>query len=284
MNKSQLLEQMAELGPTDGRPPERHTWDRHRYELRRHCKKGDDLGKFLQWSTLTETMFVGEAPYIADEFSMLRDSGEWERWRKAIEETEFGGAPRLSYAEYTSGNLVHQAYHVFMWENALGLRAENLNRIVEFGGGYGAMALIMRRLGFSGEYFIFDVPEVSLLQGWYLSATGVENVAMCPCKDTEQYEPPRYVDLVVGCWSLSEAPVKTRELFLDAVEPYSYLIAYQPQWKDTDNVAWFDKFTDEHNEYHWSLTDACRGSRYLFGKMRGGAYLTYSDYEDGNGA
>src|SRR3712207_7978939 len=37
----------------------------------------------------------------------------------------------------SSGNLLHHAYHVCRFEEATGLRAEQLELVVEFGGGYG---------------------------------------------------------------------------------------------------------------------------------------------------
>jgi hypothetical protein len=78
----------------------RTKWDEHRLSLRRHVKK-DDLDEFLTWSTITATMFVGEAPYVEQELLQLMNHRN--HWRSALSESDIGNPPRLSYAPWTSG-------------------------------------------------------------------------------------------------------------------------------------------------------------------------------------
>lgn len=42
-------------------------------------------------------------------------------------------------ARFTSANRVHQAYHLYRFEQTTGLRIDDFGQIVEVGGGYGAM-------------------------------------------------------------------------------------------------------------------------------------------------
>ncbi|KAJ1474744.1 hypothetical protein T484DRAFT_1831154, partial [Baffinella frigidus] len=101
----------------------------------------------------------------------------------------------------TSTNLVHQAYHTFVfqqatsllpWEAAGGLVVEfggtygclcNLMHtggmcdaasglVVEFGGGYGCLCNLMHTGGFEGQYLLYDLPVFSLIQTYYLSSNG----------------------------------------------------------------------------------------------------------------
>ena len=46
--------------------------------------------------------------------------------------------------------------------------------IVEFGGGYGSMCRLVRKLGFKGRYVIFDLRPILALQKYYLGLHGVE--------------------------------------------------------------------------------------------------------------
>lgn len=130
-----------------------------------------------------------------------------------------------------TNNLIHQAYHLQQWEQATGQRVENLKTIVEFGGGYGAMCLLCHQLGFSGRYIIYDLPEFSLLQQYYLSQCGIE-------ADWNPRRKPRPVDLLIGLYSLSEVPPNER----NPVRANSYLFLYSGQWQDYDNVGWFKRF------------------------------------------
>ena len=45
--------------------------------------------------------------------------------------------------------------------------------IVEFGGGYGSMCRLLHKLGFSGQYFIYDLPEFVALQRYFLKSIGM---------------------------------------------------------------------------------------------------------------
>ena len=58
-------------------------------------------------------------------------------------------------------------------EKSTGIQLESVEVVLDFGGGSSSQAQAMRRLGFQGTYFIFDLPPVSLLQrfsfGWQVT-------------------------------------------------------------------------------------------------------------------
>lgn len=141
--------------------------------------------------------------------------------------------PLHDYPEL-SMNLVHQTYHIHQWEQATGRRINTLDTIVEFGGGYGAMCLLCHRLGFEGKYIIYDLPEFSLLQEYYLSQFGLlANVTWNPKKK------PKPVDLFMALYSLSEVKPELREEKL--VRADSYLFLYSGKWEAWDNVEYFQE-------------------------------------------
>ena len=105
--------------------------------------------------------------------------------------------------------------------------------------------MIAARAGFRGDYFIQDVPEVSLLQEYYLSNVGVNAILTTETPDIE-------ADLVVGCYSFSEIPINLRESVLARVKGRSYLFAYQDVFYEVDNYEWFKKFAHSRPHLDWN--------------------------------
>lgn len=259
MEVEELRAAFSELPFVDEQPPD-WSWERHRWEIVRHAKN-DDPERFLRWSTIQATMFPGETKWLLRELDELRMSGEWPRWAEAIREPFFGDPLPMPSCWWTSGNLIHQAYHLFMWEIAAGRKIHDLGNIYEFGGGYGAMAFVASRSGFVGDYFIQDVAEVSLLQEYYLSNVGVNAVLTTETPDVE-------ADLVIGCYSFSEVPIKLRESVLAKVTGKSYLFAYQDVFYNVDNLGWFREFANKRNDLAWTEihVEHLPGRYYLIGK------------------
>ena len=258
MNADELRVAFSEMPFVDEQPPD-YTWERHRWEIIRHAKN-DDPERFLRWSTIQATMFPGETWWIRREIEALRKSKDWPRWAMAIEESFFGDPPPMASYGWTSGNLIHQAYHLFMWEIAARRKICDLGNIYEFGGGYGAMAMVAARSGFGGDYFIQDVPEISLLQEYYLSNVGVNAILTTETLNME-------VDLLIGCYSFSETPINLRESVLAKVKGKSYLFAYQDIFYEVDNFGWFREFAKGRDDLAWHeiQVEHLPGRYYLIG-------------------
>ena len=221
-------------------------WTRHRRSIRRHVETSDPM-RFLNWSTITATMFVGDANYIEYELEALKNSGEGNRWRDAIQETYLGAPATLPYYTATSGNLVHQAYHLKRWEDMTGKKLENIESIFEFGCGYGAMALVAHRLGFVGDYYVHDFHEMLLLTQFYLGNLGIEDIHYFD--DIQSLN----IDLFVACYSLSEARTRIRSHVLDNVVADNYLLVFQEYWDGVHNYEWFDSFTLSRPDLYWNM-------------------------------
>lgn len=209
-------------------------WRENCKQLRIHFES-NNFQEFLQWSTIQATMFVGNAPYIPLEFAELAEYVPFLSESKVGNPTLFDG--------WTSGNLIHQMYHLKQW---LDLTKQNLKKmisIVEVGGGYGAMALLCRRLGFEGQYSIIDLPELQQIQEWYLSRTiGTENISW--------WFVPKYCDLLIGLHSIGEMPISERESILSEVVPHEYLFAFMPEFDGANNIEWFTQLSARKG-YGW---------------------------------
>lgn len=287
--RERLVRLRAEIGAlhvgTDGSGGPRTTdhWSAGRRRLR-EAVLADDPAQLLTWPVIRDTMLVaGELhPYLAAELDVLQADPQWaDRWRAASEEDPVGSPPPLPGHPTGSGNRLHHAYQFRLLEQAGAPGVHTYDGVVEFGAGYGAMCAVARRLGFAGRYLLFDLPEFSALQRWYLGELGVPEAdgdgGAGAAFESREDELARVVgeaserDLFVAMWSLSETPLALRERLLPGGERFGgYLVGYQPQFESIDNVAWFADFRAARPEVEWSGGDPepASGNRYLIGRRR----------------
>jgi hypothetical protein len=208
--------------PNDSAPPLWSYWRHQLWQL----AQSDDPHNFMKWPPIYHCM--------------LQD-----HWRNSIgfEIQYFDGknvpswielAMRDKHVDSSWYNLIHQAYHILRWQEATGQRIADMESIYEFGGGYGAMALVCNRLGFKGRYYIYDLPEFGLLQQWYLGECGIDNVTWLPRQATYGD-----VDLLIACYSLSETDFAERDRILQAWPANSYLFLYSNKFEQFDNIEYF---------------------------------------------
>lgn len=249
MTPDELKTAFAALPPMDPVKPA-HNWTFWAWDLRQNVLN-NDITEFLTWPGVVGTMFVGNAPYIRFEGTKLNYT-----YRQVIKEPRVGNPSIYLYGGKgieSSGNLIHQAYHLVQWQHTVKRHygdLDDLDTIVEVGGGYGAMALICHRLGFRGRYIILDLPEFSLLQRYYLSNVGVGNVEF-----RTQIDELIDCDLLIGLYSLNEMPLHIRETIIDLCPAQSYLIAYGANWGGWDNVAWAGELMKRkgYNWHNWNI-------------------------------
>ena len=246
MNANELKDAFRSL-PAMPKMSPAHTWEFWRYDLRQNVMNNDPE-KFLTWPGLVGTMFVGNAPYIDYEAECLGDA-----LVEVIAEPGFGSpalydVPFVWSADFkSSGNLIHQAYHIQQWEeHRTSKEIQDCDIIVEIGGGYGAMALLVHRLGFKGRYIIYDLPEFSLLQQYYLSNVGVTGVEFIT-----QFPNEIDCDLLIGLFSLGEMPLETRSMILAQCHAKSFLMAYSARWGGYDNIGWGNELM-KRKGYLWN--------------------------------
>ena len=160
---------------------------------------------------------------------------------------------------YQSANLIHQLYHLYKWQQTTGRNIAGLGGIVEFGAGYGALALVANRLGFDGEYFIVDLPEFALLQQFFLSRTARRH----PDPDDHRgfywvgMDWPGYLtdsgyDLAIAGYSLSEVDYGLRDWFFGSFPAKSYLLWYSNRFEEYDNLDYFQRYLPgTMPDIHW---------------------------------
>lgn len=233
---------------------------------------------FLQWDVVRNTMFIGNALFSLTEFNYLKKHG-WEYWKKYIIEKKYIPVePYLLYFK-SSGNLIHQAYHIAQFEKNSGKKIKDFDYIFEYGGGYGCMCQLIHNLGFKGNYVIFDFPIISAIQLFYLKMNGLnatsdylDKKAKIFCLDSlknfKKILPNRGNQLFLAAWSLSESPISIRKQVFPIVKNMNcHLLAYQSQFNEINNIKYFKDYQKKLYKLKWwgKEIEHLKGHNYLFG-------------------
>lgn len=279
--RDRLVRLRAEVGALHQQAVSAQTtahWERGRRRLR-EAVLADDPSRLLTWPVIRDTMLVAgdRHPYLAAELATLQDDAGWEqRWRPACAEDDTGAPPPLPGLAGASGNRLHHAYQFLQLERAGAGAVQDYRHLVEFGAGYGSMCAVAHRLGFRGDYSLYDLPEWSALQRWYLGEIGLDvgddgSVRAASAEDDLGAAVAGAGDrsLLVAMWSLSETPLELRQRVLPAGDRFGgYLFGYQASFEGIDNLAWFEQFQRDRPDVAWTggEPEAASGNRYLVGR------------------
>lgn len=259
-------------------------WDGLRGELRERLHHGDPA-EFLRWAPVRRTMVMRSHRRAAPELAHLRARPDWRgRWRSAVRETTLGRPHPLTRYPWSSANLIYHAYHLCRFEEATGRSLASMRTIIEFGGGYGRLCHLAHDLGFSGTYVIFDLPEVAVLQRFYLRHVGIAVsearggalpergvVTVVDLADLQMClrARPRGEAAFVAIGSLSEAPFALRDaLFTEVAALDAFLFFYASQHDGIDNHAYFTRWRAALPTHTWhnpQIPHLAKAAWYLFG-------------------
>lgn len=256
-------------------------WDKNIQRFQNMILTQDPVS-FITWDVIQHTMFVNEAGFIKYEYEYLRNRPDWgNRWQKWIVEDTFGCPIPSRHNWLSSDNIIHHAFHFARFEESTKKNVKSVKYIAEFGGGYGSMCRLAFRMGFEGKYVIFDLPAFSALQKYYLKSLKLEVadslkefqqmgkgiLCVSNLDEFRQALPPSGQDaLFLATWSLSESPVSVREKILPLVDEFdAYLIAYQDEFGQVDNLAFFSAWKNQKPKtWHGFPIEHLPGSYYLF--------------------
>lgn len=236
-------------------------------------------------------MFAEAEPYISQALRYLQGLPDWKiRWRPALRESRVG-CPRPYFRfPLTSANLINHGFHLANFEEKTRTKVNDHEYILEFGGGYGSMCRLCYNLGFNGKYIIFDLPQFSALQIYYLKCLGIpvqsfeefrRSVFGVVCISTIEELAQLTSECLKGLrvmfistWAFSETLVSLRDEITHFLTPCkSFLIGYQAQFAKVDNRAYFDAWKSRFGfrvEWHeWEIKHL-PNNYYLIGCDRAG--------------
>lgn len=220
----------------------------HSWEFRRK-KIGDRIleegvENFLQWPTVVGSMYTGITEEVDAALKIL------DQWQRKIDIPE------------QSGTMILQALGLYVYEEMSGEWLPDKRSIVEFGGGYGAMAKLLYGLGFKGEYEIVDFPEIAMIQAYYLDGVPVK------LSESVTISNP---DAFIGFNSLGEAPYPDRNRALSC-KPKEVFALYVPRYDSNDasgvydNVSYFDNLKDRGYTVSTITSPVSKSHMYTYAK------------------
>ena len=173
--------------------------------------------------------------------------------RHYLLENRLGNPAITSIFWLTSHTSIHHLYHLIRFEQVNKVSLNQTTNVIEFGGGYGNIAKIYRRINPSCTYVIIDLPVVCCIQYVYLSTllgrdsvyfvsdtgdrTRIGKINLVPIRFMEYLEDiPN--GLFVSTWGLSEATAEAQS-FIQKKKFFntkSILLAFQAN-NDTFQLA-----------------------------------------------
>jgi hypothetical protein len=204
---------------------EGYDWARWGNEIARSFREGVPLG-FLGHPTLARTMVFGRRRGIRSTQVRLRAVVEalGPGMTAGLVREDYVGLPTITTARYlTSANRSHHASHLAYYAQMRGKRFWECESVVEWGGGYGNMARLIRRMNPAVTYVIVDLPALLALQQVYLSSVEGEDAVHVVSPEGRVDIEPGKINLVawdavmlsrtllacesfLSTWALTESP------------------------------------------------------------------------------
>lgn len=285
----ELRSEIQNLPPIDNHTGSKAAdeWANNRIKLR-DMISNDDPRRFLSWDVIHRTMYVNDANFLAVELDELTSQPNWpNRWKSVLQESNVGTPQRYAKFPVTSGNQIHHAYHLAKFEKSTGTTLPTVDFVIEFGGGYGNLCRTAFRAGFSGKYVIFDLPEFSALQRYFLKSHGI---TVCQTMDELSRLPGPGVCCIsnideiaqtnicsnngvfIATWSISETENSLRKkiLAMPMINNIpNWLIAYQASFGEVNNEDFFNEITrtDNTNWINFEISHLPK-NYYLFGRKK----------------
>lgn len=217
------------------------------------CADTQDPLAFMRWEPVAATMAFGTTKMGLDCYRLLRRSPRWPTvWSKALRHRQYGAPRPFLRNPWSNAITVQHASHLEMYQQRTGQDFLDADCIVDLGAGYGSMCALARRLGFRGQYVIFDQPPVLALQRYYLGLNGIDadyaagDVSLCrSMQEVMKISSPFKKVSLLSTWALSEMPIELRQ----EAEPMIWsaskvMLAYQEKFEGISNRQYFDEMAN----------------------------------------
>lgn len=204
-----------------------------------------DFTNFKNWDVVRYVPIYADYQfqehYGPQVIEMLLKSGEdINLWRNALKEP-FDGHDITSYNRVsisvsgieTSPWVLKSAHHVLTYLINSGKKLDDYEQIVEFGPGIGETARLIRDVGYTGEYYLYDLPEVYRISSYYNRNRNVKTINRYDEVDASKKT------LFISTWAISETPFELRFRVFNHFSEADYLLIYQNDVFEYDNGQYF---------------------------------------------
>lgn len=257
-----LMQEVSAVSPMDleASSPSERVWKEHANAIR-NCILSDGPSAFLTWQPIISTMAAcGHEDWSWLSRTYLASLSDWEtRWKPAVTEISVGTPTYHGTSPPTSNALITAAHMMALFEQKVGIKAEDLGLVFEFGGGYGCLCRVLYNIGFHGDYIGYDQPVVAALARYYLAELGLPPTGCLlnhysDFRDLDQFVGQANLkdSLFVSHWALSEVPIELRHrvLLLASNFKYIYLI-YQAKFYEINNLEFFGALPYRLQGFDW---------------------------------
>ena len=125
---------------------------------------------FLKHKVIRSTMFIAAGgDWQRKELKYLESILPREVLKRYLKETRLGYPTITSLKYLTSHNSIHHLYHLIRFQEMTQKPLDQFECIIEFGGGYGNMAKILKRINPAATYIGIDISLLCCIQYIYLS-------------------------------------------------------------------------------------------------------------------
>ena len=146
-----------------------YDWGEWRKDLGEIFSKKLPLG-FLHNNLISGTMVLGSTEHQDIKLEQIENNIPRKMLKTMLKE-DILGIPIISNLKYlTSENCIHQVFHLAAYRELTNEHIYKCKKIIEWGGGYGCLAKIIKKVNPECTYIILDLPELSSLQYVYLSS------------------------------------------------------------------------------------------------------------------
>ncbi len=229
--------------------------------------KEKKLDNFLRQGFIQKMFFVHNRLYNV---IFLREilSSKSNLFIKLLEENSIGNPVPFFLYKKSSGNRIR---HLFLLKKIFDYaQITDADAVLEIGGGYGCMAKIFQEINPNVDYTIFDLPEVNLLQYYYLKSNyinfKIDQIDSDKILTSKIDILSTKIDLlknrgkkimVIANWSISEMPLKLRDKLIFLFENCDYgIISYQSEFENISNKQYFQNLKEKlSNQFTLKLND-----------------------------
>jgi len=216
--------------------------------------KQKKIKNFLREGFIQKMFFVHNRLFIYRELKCLKNDKKWSFYKKLLKEDDVGNPIRYFLYPSSSGNKINHVFHLNILIKAFNINIKKIQKIFEFGAGYGCMARIFNQINKNISYTCYDTFYVSLLQFYYLKHNNLKVGYKSNDKislnyhfnQIKNYYQKNSKYLFIANWSLSETPIKLRKKFNKIISGSEYiLISFQEEFEDINNLNYFKKLKDK---------------------------------------